>query len=307
MIDGRRLPPRHFTPAHRRRGGAAFRLAALPACGRDLRVRPSRAARPAPALCSRAKACSALVDPRAAAAAGARRDALARLIERRDGGSDGSAALGGAHRARSHLCQARPIPGDAARRRRHGDRARPRKPAGQDGAVPAGEARSRPSRAAFDRKLSDLFVSFRSAGRRRLDRAGASRRNRDGGGRRAVAVKVLRPGVERRFAADLAAFRFAARNAEALSAEARRLRLDRSGRHARPLGRDRDGFSARGRGALGDGGEHQGRRRFPRAGGRLGRSPRATCSRSNGSTARRSTTAPRSSPRGSTCRGSAAR
>ena len=36
---------------------------------------------------------------------------------------------------------------------------------------------------------------------------------------------MLRPGVERRFAADLAAFRFAARNAEALSAEARRLRL----------------------------------------------------------------------------------
>ena len=44
-------------------------------------------------------------------------------------------------------------------------------------------------------------------------------------GRRAVAVKVLRPGVERRFQADLAAFRFVARNAEALSAEARRLRL----------------------------------------------------------------------------------
>ncbi len=44
-------------------------------------------------------------------------------------------------------------------------------------------------------------------------------------GRRAVAVKVLRPGVEWRFQADLAAFRFVARNAEALSAEARRLRL----------------------------------------------------------------------------------
>jgi len=40
-----------------------------------------------------------------------------------------------------------------------------------------------------------------------------------------VAVKVLRPGVERRFRADLAAFFFAARKAEALSAEARRLRL----------------------------------------------------------------------------------
>jgi ubiquinone biosynthesis protein len=44
-------------------------------------------------------------------------------------------------------------------------------------------------------------------------------------GTRAVAVKVLRPGVERRFHADLAAFTFAAQHAESASAEARRLRL----------------------------------------------------------------------------------
>jgi ubiquinone biosynthesis protein len=44
-------------------------------------------------------------------------------------------------------------------------------------------------------------------------------------GARAVAVKILRPGVERRFRADLESFYFAARNAEAMSAEARRLRL----------------------------------------------------------------------------------
>ncbi len=43
--------------------------------------------------------------------------------------------------------------------------------------------------------------------------------------RRAVAVKVLRPGIERRFKADLDAFYFAARQAEAWSPEARRLRL----------------------------------------------------------------------------------
>jgi ubiquinone biosynthesis protein len=43
--------------------------------------------------------------------------------------------------------------------------------------------------------------------------------------RRAVAVKVLRPGVEQRFHADLRAFTYAARHAEDLSAEARRLRL----------------------------------------------------------------------------------
>jgi ubiquinone biosynthesis protein len=47
----------------------------------------------------------------------------------------------------------------------------------------------------------------------------------DAQGRKHVAVKVLRPGIERRFQADLDAFRFAAGTAENLSAEARRLRL----------------------------------------------------------------------------------
>ena len=42
---------------------------------------------------------------------------------------------------------------------------------------------------------------------------------------RTVAVKVLRPGVEQSFHADLRAFTFAARHGENLSAEARRLRL----------------------------------------------------------------------------------
>lgn len=45
------------------------------------------------------------------------------------------------------------------------------------------------------------------------------------GERRPVAVKILRPGVERRFRVDLDAFYFAARNAEALSPEAQRLRF----------------------------------------------------------------------------------
>jgi ubiquinone biosynthesis protein len=44
-------------------------------------------------------------------------------------------------------------------------------------------------------------------------------------GRKPVAVKVLRPGIERRFQVDLAALRFAAHKAERFSAEARRLRL----------------------------------------------------------------------------------
>jgi ubiquinone biosynthesis protein len=41
----------------------------------------------------------------------------------------------------------------------------------------------------------------------------------------AVAVKILRPGIEEEFARDLSAFAFAAKWAEALSKEARRLRL----------------------------------------------------------------------------------
>jgi ubiquinone biosynthesis protein len=44
-------------------------------------------------------------------------------------------------------------------------------------------------------------------------------------GPRSVAVKVLRPGIERRFHADLRAFMFVAQRAEDFSAEARRLRL----------------------------------------------------------------------------------
>jgi ubiquinone biosynthesis protein len=79
--------------------------------------------------------------------------------------------------------------------------------------------------AAFEGKLPDLYTSFGSpvaaASIAQVHRAEVEATN----GRRAVAVKVLRPGVERRFQADLAAFRFVARNAEAFSAEARRLRL----------------------------------------------------------------------------------
>src|SRR5262249_37624319 len=45
------------------------------------------------------------------------------------------------------------------------------------------------------------------------------------GARKPVAVKVLRPGIERRFKVDLDAFFFVARKAEAMSLEAQRLRL----------------------------------------------------------------------------------
>jgi ubiquinone biosynthesis protein len=79
--------------------------------------------------------------------------------------------------------------------------------------------------AAFGRKLPEVFASFgppiAAASIAQVHRAEIA----TPAGRRAVAVKVLRPDIEARFKRDLAAFRFVAGNAEAASAEARRLRL----------------------------------------------------------------------------------
>jgi len=78
---------------------------------------------------------------------------------------------------------------------------------------------------ALGKPLRDLFVAFgqpvAAASIAQVHRAEVAA----GGTRRAVAVKVLRPGIERRFRADLASFTFVARKAEQLSTEAQRLRL----------------------------------------------------------------------------------
>jgi ubiquinone biosynthesis protein len=78
---------------------------------------------------------------------------------------------------------------------------------------------------ALGEKLPKLFVSFgppvAAASIAQVHRAEVASPE----GLKPVAVKVLRPGIERRFAVDLDAFSFAARNAERFSAEARRLRL----------------------------------------------------------------------------------
>jgi ubiquinone biosynthesis protein len=77
----------------------------------------------------------------------------------------------------------------------------------------------------FGKPVSSVFASFgppvAAASIAQVHRAEVA----VGGGTRAVAVKVLRPGVERRFHADLRAFNYVARHAEEFSAEARRLRL----------------------------------------------------------------------------------
>ena len=96
----------------------------------------------------------------------------------------------------------------------------------QDKMAPfAQEAAVRTIEAALGRPLDDLFASFgppvAAASIAQVHRAtvtGASPQH-------AVAVKVLRPGIERRFKSDLDSFTFAARHGEMMSAEARRLRL----------------------------------------------------------------------------------
>ena len=79
--------------------------------------------------------------------------------------------------------------------------------------------------AAFEAPLASIYVEFgdavAAASIAQVHRA----RVRDHDGEREVAVKILRPGVERRFARDLADMFFAARMAENLVPSLRRLRL----------------------------------------------------------------------------------
>jgi ubiquinone biosynthesis protein len=78
---------------------------------------------------------------------------------------------------------------------------------------------------AFGQPLGEMFESFgppvAAASIAQVHRADMKTPD----GVRPVAVKVLRPGIEQRFKADLDAFAFAARHAEAWSAEAQRLRF----------------------------------------------------------------------------------
>lgn len=89
---------------------------------------------------------------------------------------------------------------------------------------PQGEAEAAIT-ASFGKPLKSVFSSFgppvAAASIAQVHRATVETVD----GPRNVAVKVLRPGVEKRFHADLGAFTFAALHAENLSPEARRLRL----------------------------------------------------------------------------------
>ena len=78
--------------------------------------------------------------------------------------------------------------------------------------------------AAFERPLSTIYASFgppvAAASIAQVHKAEVE----DGGVRKPVAVKILRPGVDRRFKVDLDAFLYVAQRAEAMSLEAQRLR-----------------------------------------------------------------------------------
>lgn len=90
---------------------------------------------------------------------------------------------------------------------------------------PQAEAEATIARA-LGRPIAELFVSFgpavAAASIAQVHRAEVAAA---GGGRRPVAVKVLRPGVEHRLRSDLRAFYAIARRAESVSPEARRLRM----------------------------------------------------------------------------------
>ena len=77
---------------------------------------------------------------------------------------------------------------------------------------------------AFDRPLPSVYASFgppvAAASIAQVHRAEVEKN----GVRKAVAVKILRPGVERRFKVDLDAFLYVAQRAEMMSLEAQRLR-----------------------------------------------------------------------------------
>jgi ubiquinone biosynthesis protein len=75
--------------------------------------------------------------------------------------------------------------------------------------------------ASLDKPICAVFTSFGPP----VAAASIAQVHRATVATRPVAVKVLRPGVERRFDVDLGGFDYVARHAENLSAEARRLRL----------------------------------------------------------------------------------
>ena len=223
--DSRRVTS---SPTDRRHRRDAFRLEAV--------TRPAHvvstisalfAARPRRLSCSRAKACSRSSTRRPLPAPARLRLRLARLIERpaqRAAGRSGLAAaltrLGPTYVKLGQFLATRPDVVGAAMA------PRPRKPAGPDGAVPAGARPTRVDRGgARQAGRRGSTRRFGAAGRGRLDRAGAQGRDRRRGRTaRRSRSRCCGPASSSASGATSNAFYFAARTAEAIVAEARRLR-----------------------------------------------------------------------------------
>jgi len=96
----------------------------------------------------------------------------------------------------------------------------------QDRMTPFSQAQAQATVArAFGKPLADIYVSFdEPVAAASIAQVHPATVMTPAGVQR-VAVKILRPGIERRFRSDLDSFYFVARNAERFSAEARRLRL----------------------------------------------------------------------------------
>jgi ubiquinone biosynthesis protein len=166
----------------------------------------------------------ALVEP-AALPPGARLGLrLARLIERRDAGSGAArlatalTRLGPPYVKLGQFLATRP---DVVGKKIASDLE-----ALQDKMAPFSQADAEAAVAeAFSKPVAELFASFgppvAAASIAQVHRAEADEPK----GRRQLAVKILRPGVEQRFQRDLNSFFYIARLAERRSAEARRLRL----------------------------------------------------------------------------------
>ena len=193
---------------------------------------------------------------------------IARLIER-PGAKSGPRLSRALTRLGPGLSQARTVSRHPARRGRRHHGARSGKPAGPAAAVFAERGRSR------DRDVAGTpggagVCELRSGGRRGLDRAGASRRNRArrrahagrGEGAAAQCRRALPP-RPRRFLLCRAQGRSPFGGSAAAAA-------DRGHQYDVALGGDGDGSAARGRRAVRDGREHPRRSGFSRADRRLG-------------------------------------
>ena len=195
----------------------------------------------------------------------------------RPGRERGARARARAEPARALLCEARPVSGDASRRRRRGCRRRARPAAGRDRAIRRRRKAvviGAKSRQADRRDLRQFRRPVAAASIAQVHKATAIYAD---GKRRQVAVKVLRPAFEGQFPRDLSTLYAVARLVERWSSRWPAPAHDRGRRYARPLGLAGDGPPPRGGGALGI--RRERRATTPTSACRMstGTAPRARC------------------------------